>query len=1475
MHYLGQLPDLPLPGTGGPRLRTRRKPRAQVVLCQGCCCGQTARGLPAVPLDWLKPIWKAERLNKVVQLTVSGCLGPCDLPNVCCLVTPDDQVWYGRLTTHEDYAVLVKWARRCRDQGQLLPPPAELEHLRFERWPGKDDKEQFVPVAQDPADIVLLTAADTELLTWSAAAGRLPEGFPSVRALNLDRVRDRRVFDAYLDDVLQDSRVMVLRVLGGLGYWREQLEAMHLLAVAHEVALVCLPGDAQPDPQLAALCTVPLPVADRALHYCTQGGLPNAVGMLRYLSDALLGTAFGHVPPQPLPEVGIYHPEHAGILDLDRWRHDYCRPGRPTAAVAFYRSHWVTGNLAPVDALVRALQERGLNALAVFGPQLATILQSGLVPDDLDVWMTTTSFSAGRGPWTVRVPMLQAVFCSGSENAWAANAAGVSPRDVAMNVALPEFDGRVITTAVSFKHTAHHDARLQTDVLRYEPRADRVAHVADLARNWARLRHIPPAEKRVAILLANYPSKNARVGNAVGLDTPASLHALLVALRAGGYDIGDQLPADGQALIEAVIAASTQDPEFAGGHADKRPPGWVSERQYAAWLEALPEAAHAGVVERWGEPVDSPQYHDGGSFSLLLPWGRVGVGVPASSPLPQPSPTRGEEEKDHGGFAIPGLQLGNVFIGIQPARGYDQDPAAVYHSPDLPPPHYYLAFYRWIRHGFGAHAVIHLGKHGNLEWLPGKSTALSAACYPEVVLQDLPNIYPYIINNPGEGTQAKRRSAAVIVDHLIPPMTRADTYGELRQLEQLLDEYYAVQSLDPSKRPLILERIGQLVEQSELRRDLECDGAVADLNGEQLAGLLTRLDGYLCEIKEAQIRDGLHVLGKLPEGDQLTDLLLSLVRVDNGAVPGLVKALAQDLGLDYGALSKHLTAPAPFAICNFQFAIFNLQLPPPLCRTSADVLEALGHLGRALVEETWRRGSADAVIEHCELKLANCKLQIEKTAASLRFLGEQIWPRLRLCRQEMEHILTALAGGFVPPGPSGAPTRGRADVLPTGRNFYSLDIRAMPTRTAWRVGCAVAAALLERHRERAGSYPESVAMVVWGTSNMRTHGDDIAAILYLLGVRPRWDEASARVVGVEPIPLTQLGRPRVDVTVRISGLFRDAFPNLVRLLNDAVALVARLDEPLDHNHVRAHIARDTAQLIAGRAARRQPAVEPRHADAAPLAAEEAARLAGLRVFGSKPGAYGAGLLPLLDGRNWHTALDLADVYLTWGSYAYTGTEAPGEEDGREERAAFSLRLSQTEIVTQNQDNREHDIFDSDDYFQFHGGLVAAVRALTGAAPAAYLGDTSRPDDVRARTLREETYRVFRSRVVNPRWLAGVMRHGYKGAVEMAATVDYLFGYDATAEVIDDWMYERLAAAYLFDDRMRDFLRASNPWAERAMIERLLEAAERGLWENPDAATLDRLVTLHGSNEALLEGGAKTAAAPRSPSPCADKSSIMG
>jgi cobaltochelatase CobN len=772
-----------------------------------------------------------------------------------------------------------------------------------------------------------------------------------------------------------------------------------------------------------------------------------------------------------------------------------------------------------------------------------------------------------------------------------------------------------------------------------------------------------------------------------------------------------------------------------------------------------------------------------------------------------------------------------VLLMIQPPRGFGENPIAIYHDPDLPPSHHYLAAYRWLEHSFGADAVIHLGKHGTLEWLPGNGLGLGADCAPDAVLGELPLVYPFIVNDPGEGTQAKRRGHAVVVDHLVPPMARADTYGEMAKLEQLLDEYATVQALDPAKLPALRARIWEVVQAAQLHHDLHVDA----LPGEDaFDDFVLHIDGYLCEVKDVQIRDGLHILGGVPAGEAQLNLVLAILRSTQiwggeRALPGVRQALAEWIGQDEQTLlaspgsrrqESHVQgASGPES----GFADARLGRVRELAgggpdRTGADVVDLLEGAARALVAGVQERGWAgpDAV---CAELLGEA---VPDVVAVLEFACAEVVPRLDRTTDEVAGVLHALDGGYVPAGPSGSPTRGLVNVLPTGRNFYSVDPKAIPSRSAWEVGSALAESLVARHLADTGEHPRSVGLTVWGTSAMRTQGDDIAEILALLGVRPVWDEASRRVTGTEIVPRAELGRPRIDVTVRISGFFRDAFPHVITLLDDAFAAVAALDEP--DNLVREHVEADVAE----------------HGDR---------RRATARIFGSKPGAYGAGLLPLIDARNWRSDADLAEVYAVWGGYAY-GRGL----DGREARADMETAFRRISVAAKNQDNREHDIVDSDDYFQYHGGMVATVRALTGRSPAAYVGDSAVPDAVRTRTLAEETKRVFRARVVNPRWIAAMQRHGYKGAFELAATVDYLFGYDATAGVVDDWMYGSLAQEYVFDETNRAFMEKSNPWALRGITERLLEAADRGMWAKPDEAVLDRLRATYLELEGDLEEG---------------------
>jgi cobaltochelatase CobN len=777
----------------------------------------------------------------------------------------------------------------------------------------------------------------------------------------------------------------------------------------------------------------------------------------------------------------------------------------------------------------------------------------------------------------------------------------------------------------------------------------------------------------------------------------------------------------------------------------------------------------------------------------------------------------GQVYRHNGSVAVMGLQFGNVFVGIQPPRGFGENPVAIYHDPALAPSHHYLGTYHWLKHVFQADAIVHMGKHGTLEWLPGKGIGLSGSCYPDVALGDIPLIYPFIINDPGEGTQAKRRAHAIIVDHLIPAMMRAETYTDIARLEQLLDEYYQVQTLDPSKLPVIRAQIWELIVQAELHHDLHASEAPDDFDD-----FLLHVDGYLCEIKDAQIRDGLHTLGQTPMGEQRIGMVMAMLRLDNGSVRSLRHALADLAGLDYQAILAEPGARFQGTLPAF------LMVEQAAIHTHSDVLETLEQAGRSLVtalaDQGWESARVASTVGE---QLGASAPEVTQT---LRFACDMIVPALERTPDEINNILRALDGEYIPAGPSGAPTRGLAHVLPTGRNFYSVDPKTLPSPIAYQVGTDLANSLIEKYLADEGTYPESIGIVVWGTSAMRTHGDDIAEVLALLGVRPVWQEESRRVTGIDVIPLSELGRPRIDVTLRISGFFRDAFPNLVHLVDDAIQTVAALDEPPEQNFVRKHFMadRDTYR-------------------ASGVAAEAAQERSLYRIFGSKPGTYGAGILPLLDERNWRSDQDLAEVYMAWGGYAYTKT-AYGSEASNE----FKTRFAEIVVAVKNQDNREHDIFDSDDYLQYHGGMVAAIRALSGRDPKAYFGDSSDPSRARVRALADEARRVFRTRVVNPKWIESMQRHGYKGAFEMAATVDYMYGYDATAQVIDDWMYEQLTDRYVLDTEVQQFFRDKNPWALRNIIERLMESVDRGLWQQPDEQQLEQMRRVYLQLEGDLE-----------------------
>ncbi|MEJ7796914.1 MAG: cobaltochelatase subunit CobN [Solirubrobacteraceae bacterium] len=1264
-----------------------------------------------------------------------------------------------------------------------------------------------------------VTTADTDILATAAAVTQLPDGFPTVRCANPANAPDDA---ALIEDVLDGARVVLCRILGGRRGW-PGFDLLRERCRERGIALLALGGEAQPDAEMTGLSLAATGAVAQAGEYLRHGDVDNVEQLLRFLADTFLLEGHGFDAPREVADLGVYLPG-AGDVPLERARESH-DTARPTIGVCFYRSHRLTGNTAFVDALCAAIEDAGANALAVWSTTLrrdrdrdgdvpALALLDGIV-DALITTMLATGGSGAAdaaagdgegvgGQWqewdasalaALDVPVFQAVCATASRATWLHSDAGLAPLDAATQVAIPEFDGRILGGVISFKEREADGSPVGVAVPRYVPDLERCARVARLAVRSARLRHLPPRRRRVALLLTSFPTKHAKVGMAVGLDTPASALRLLDALHADGMRV-ERPYAHGDELMHALIASGGHDPEFLTDDQLATSTLRLPVADYEEWYATLPASLRESIEERWGPPP-------------------------------------GDRYLDGDDFVIAGLQLGNVLVAIQPPRGYGEDQVGIYHDPELPPTHHYLACYRWLDASWKADAVVHLGKHGTLEWLPGKMLALSAQCAPDAALGDMPLIYPFVVNDPGEGVQAKRRAHAVIVDHLVPPMMRADTYDEIAELEAMLDEYARLEILDPPKLPALAARIWSQIEAANLQSDLGISERPDDLGA-----LVEHIDGYLCEVKDIQIKDGLHVLGQAPQGDALRGLTAAMLRLGSGDVPGLRRATGAAFGLDEPALVAAPGAPAPPvagasgatgpAAPASEAALCERFRGP--CSSAGDLVDRLEAAQMALLDALAAAGwEAGAVAHVTEDVLGVRHPGVER---ALRFAASEVVPRIRQTGDELDHIIAALHGRHVPAGPSGAPTRGRLDVLPTGRNFYSVDPRALPSELSWEVGRRLADALLERHRRDSGELPRMVGLVAWGTAAMRTQGDDIAEILALLGVRPIWHPESRRVTGIEVVSLQQLGRPRIDVTVRISGFFRDAFPHLVALLDDAVALVASLDEPAEMNFVAAHARADAERL------------------AAELGGEAAWRRATTRVFGSKPGTYGAGLLALLDARDWRDDADLAAVYEAWGGYAY-GRGLDGAAAAQPMRDCYA----RIEVAVKNVDSREHDILDSDDYYQYHGGMIATVRALTGRDPAAYLGDSSDPSRVVARSLGEETRRVFRARVANPRWIASMIRHGYKGAAELSATVDYLFGYDATAGVAEDWMYEQVAAKYLLDEDVAAFMAQSNPWAARGIAERLLEAAERGLWAAPPEATLsairERFLALEGELEEAL------------------------
>ncbi|MDR5656367.1 cobaltochelatase subunit CobN [Halodesulfurarchaeum sp. HSR-GB] len=1131
--------------------------------------------------------------------------------------------------------------------------------------------------------------------------------------------------------------------------------------------------------------------------YLDRGGVLNMENLIRYLADEFDAADWPHDEPVDLPSTGVYHPDHPGATVEDL--RETFDPDRPTVGIWFYESHWTFENTRYVDSLVRALQSEGVNAFPVFtnptGERDARWVAEHWFSDEsgavVDAVLTTFMYSLtmderGRSasepadPTTgflaaMDVPVVQAMVSMRSRAAYRADDAGLPPFELALSVALPELDGVVVSHPISGKERAAgtwDGAADGTAPLLHQPLEDRVGHAARLVSNWARLGRKPPSDKQVAVVLHNYPPSDDGIGTAFGLDTPASLDRLLDQLADRGYRITDR-PPDGQRIVEQLVEQLTRDARWTDPEQPESGLARVEPSTYREWFTDLDSELEAAIREEWGPPPTAP-------------------------------------------IDIPGVDLGSVVVTVQPPRGFEADPEKVYHDSALQPPHEYVAAYGWLREQFDADAVVHLGTHGSLEWLPGKTVGLDGASAPDGLLDGLPNVYPYIVNNPGEGTQATRRSYATIVDHLTPPMDTAGVHEDLADLETMVREYRD-RSRDGANDADLTGLATRIREQAQAQ-DLGPDLGIDDMQNVETDRLVRELHAYLTDVKTSQIRMGLHTLGEPPAGERLVAYLVALTRFANPGAPSLRESVAGAMGID---AERMIEEPATYDPALGSFYAEAAET------VSARSLELVGALAERDFEVT--RGEIEAL--SADLPVLGEKRDPEAVAdlqAVLWYIADELVPRIEAAEDELANTAAALAGQYVPPGGSGAPTRGNADLLPTGRNFYTLDPRRVPSKAAWQVGQSVAEGVLDRHLDEEGAYPEEVGVVAWGTPTVRTRGETIAQILALLGVEPVWTDAG-RVEAVEPVPLDDLGRPRIDVTTRISGLFRDAFPSVAGLVQEAVETVASLDEPPAKNFVRKH-ALEAGEETAGGAG---------HLDLK-------------RVFTTRPGGYGSGTNKAITTGEWADESDLADVFVNWGGYAVDGDgEVKAAHDALEER------LERIEATVKLEDTAEQDEFDSSDWYAFHGGLKRAVADRSGSEPASYVGDASDPDRPQIYTNEEKLRQTMRTRVLNPDWIDSMEAHDYKGAGDLATTVEITLGWAATTDAVSDTLWEQVADAYAFDEDRQEWFMDENPWALEHVTETLLEAIDRDLWA-ADQETIDRLRDLQLSVDGELEADPEVA-----------------
>lgn len=1117
--------------------------------------------------------------------------------------------------------------------------------------------------------------------------------------------------------------------------------------------------------------------------YFESGGIENSVNLLKYLSSRLKGFPEDYAQP--------VFPSTEGILELKKEKNaEELSDNHPVIGILVHYSDVKTNNLRHICALADSIRLLGAEPLVVYSNIVADetagslglrhTLYTYFQKDGktcIDALVVTCGFSMsilsspGDGSKRVTdsvfesldVPVIQALTTYYSYEKWKQSWQGVDPSVLNSNVYQTEFDGQLLSVPFACTERIYTEFGEQQVSM---PIPDRVEKLARLTVNWAILHRLPAKEIRVAIILHNMPPTNDRIGCVYGLDAAASLYDMLVAMKENGIQTDFSFQS-GEDIIKGIQSGLTNDNGYLSEQEMlRRCADTIDEERYGNWFEEFPQKNQEELERDWG---DAP-----GTFFTAVDGGQRKI-------------------------LVPGLLSGNLFIGLQPPRAREEQAEKAYHSADVICPHQYLAFYRWVEKVFQANVIVHLGTHGTLEWLPGKSIGLSQECYPDLAIDTLPHLYPYIINVPGEGMQAKRRTCAAVIDHLIPSMKESGLYQELEGLDERIDARRHALLGDSGKLPVLEKEIWELACELHLQEILKID---EEQYRNHVAETLEIMQEWLDNVRHTMIKDGFHIFGRVPEGERLLNLIRLMVRIPNGQIPSLSEAIK--IWKDNSGTEKEQDS-----------SVMDRQM---------DMLEI--NILKSMEESGWQ---ADQCLEVAEKTIGSTAADKMPLLSCMKYICREVVPAIKNTGQEMESFLKGLQGGFIPPGPSGCPSRGQAGILPTGRNFYSIDPTILPSHSAWETGRILSEQLLDNYKKEKGQMPENIAIVIYAGDTMKTYGDDIAEVLWLYGVRPVWLSGTERVIGLEMIPLRELGRPRIDVTLRISGLFRDTFPNLIERIEDAVNLVAALEEPEEKNYVRKHIKEELRRLEKEGMGRKQ-----------------AWEQASARIFGCPPGNYGAGVDTCIESRKWKNKEELGEAYSNWSSYVYGRSH-----HGDKWQDAFERRMASCEVAVKNIPSVESDILDDDDYYIYYGGMIRTIKNESNHFPKAYSVDVSNPACIRTRTIQEDIGRIMQARILNPAWMEGLKIHGYRGASEIAQMVDIVFGWDATGEIIEDWMYEGITDLYIRNQENRSWMEKENPWALQSVSGRLLEAINRDMW-NAKAESLELLRQIYLEMEGVIE-----------------------